>query len=78
MGNDIPMAGVSEQVGTARFGNNSSTSVLDAGCMAHDHLDDVYGVDAGVFPSICALSPAWTVTANALRVGDDLLERLHS
>ena len=52
-----------------------ATSVLDANCKAHE-LDNLYVVDTSFFPSIGAVNPALTAMANALRVGDHLLERL--
>ena len=39
-------------------------------------LDNLYVVDTSFFPSIGAVNPALTAMANALRVGDHLLERL--
>jgi choline dehydrogenase-like flavoprotein len=33
-------------------------------------------VDASIFPSIGAVNPALTVMANAIRVGEHLLDRL--
>ena len=51
-----------------------ATSVLDADCRAHE-LDNLYVVDTSFFPSIGAVNPALTAMANALRVGDHLLER---
>jgi choline dehydrogenase-like flavoprotein len=60
-----------------RFGHDPKTSVLDIHCKAHD-LDNLYVVDAGFFPSCGAMNPALTIMANALRVGDHLLERLHA
>ena len=50
-------------------------SVLDADCRAHE-VDNLYVVDTSFFPSIGAVNPALTAMANALRVGDHLLERL--
>ena len=50
-------------------------SVLDADCRAHE-LDNLYVVDTSFFPSIGAVNPALTAMANALRVGDHLLERM--
>jgi choline dehydrogenase-like flavoprotein len=58
-----------------RFGHDPATSALDVDCKAHD-LDNLYVVDASFFPSSSAVNPALTVMANALRVGDHLLERL--
>jgi choline dehydrogenase-like flavoprotein len=71
----IPIAGVAHQSGTVRFGDDPATSALDVDCKAHD-LDNVYVVDTSFFPSSSAVNPALTAMANALRVGDHLLERL--
>ena len=75
VGQRIPLAGVAHQNGTIRFGEDPATSALDPYCKAHD-LDNLYVVDASFFPSSGAVNPALTVIANALRVGDHLLERL--
>jgi choline dehydrogenase-like flavoprotein len=75
MKNDIGPAGVAHQAGTCRFGTDPRTSVLDTHCKAHE-LDNLYVVDTSFFPSIGAVNPALTAMANALRVGDHLLERL--
>jgi choline dehydrogenase-like flavoprotein len=75
MKNEIPVAGVAHQAGTCRMGADAETSVLNADCRAHE-LDNLYVVDTSVFPSIGAVNPALTAMANALRVGDHLLERL--
>ena len=75
MSMDIPVAGVAHQVGTCRFGTDPSTSVLDVNCKAHE-LDNLYVVDTSFFPSIGAVNPALTAMANALRVGDHLIDRL--
>lgn len=66
---------LSHQAGTMRFGADPETSVLDLDCRAHD-LDNLYVVDASFFPSVGAVNPSLTIIANALRVGDHLLERL--
>ena len=73
MKNDIPVAGCAHQAGTVRFGNDPATSVLDTDCKAHE-LDNLYVVDTSFFPSIGAVNPALTAMANALRVGDHLLD----
>lgn len=75
IGQKIPLAGVAHQNGTIRSGKDPKTSALDANCKAHD-LDNLYVVDASFFPSSGAVNPALTIMANALRVGDHLLERL--
>jgi len=75
MKNEIEIGGVAHQAGTVRFGADAETSVLDTNCKAHE-LDNLYVVDTSFFPSIGAVNPALTAMANALRVGDHLLERL--
>lgn len=74
-GQRIPLAGVAHQNGTIRFGHDPRTSVLNVNCQAHE-LDNLYVVDASFFPSSGAVNPALTIMANALRVGDHLLDRL--
>ncbi len=75
VGQRIPLAGVAHQVGTACFGKDPKTSVLDINCKAHD-LDNLYVVDGSFFVSSGAVNPALTIMANALRVGQHLTERL--
>jgi choline dehydrogenase-like flavoprotein len=74
-GQRIPLAGVAHQNGTIRFGDDPKTSVLDRNCRAHE-VDNLYVVDGSFFPSSAAVNPALTIMANALRVGDRILERL--
>jgi choline dehydrogenase-like flavoprotein len=76
LGQRIPLAGVAHQNGTVRFGNDPKTSALDRNCKAHE-LDNLYVVDASFFCSSGAVNPALTIIANALRVGDHLLERMN-
>jgi choline dehydrogenase-like flavoprotein len=71
----IPLAGIAHACGTARFGTDPADSVLDVHCKAHD-LDNLYVVDTSFFPSSSAVNPALTAMANALRVGEHILERL--
>jgi choline dehydrogenase-like flavoprotein len=71
----IPIAGVAHQCGTVRFGTDPATSALDTSCRAHE-VDNLYVVDTSFFPSSGAVNPALTAMANALRVGDHLIERL--
>lgn len=73
--NEIPIAGCAHQAGTCRFGKDPATSVLNVDCRAHE-VDNLYVVDTSFFPSIGAVNPALTAMANALRVGDHLLERM--
>jgi choline dehydrogenase-like flavoprotein len=75
LGQRIPLAGVAHQNGTIRFGRDPKASALDSNCKAHD-LDNLYVVDASFFPSSGAVNPGLTIMANALRVGDHLIERM--
>jgi len=75
LGSDIPIGGTAHQAGTARFGLNPATSVLDLDCKAHE-LDNLYIADASFFPSIGAVNPTLTIIANALRVADRIKDRL--
>jgi len=74
-GKDIPIGGTAHQAGTARFGSDPATSVLDLDCKTHE-LDNLYLADASFFPSIGAVNPTLTIIANALRVADRIKERL--
>jgi len=71
----MPVEVCSHQCGTARFGEDPRTSVLDRDCRAHA-LDNLYVVDSSFFPSSSAVNPTLTIIANALRVGDHLRKRL--
>jgi choline dehydrogenase-like flavoprotein len=71
----VPIAGVAHQAGTCRFGTDPATSVLDVHCKAHE-LDNLYVVDTSFYPSIGAVNPALTAMANAIRVGEHLLDRM--
>ena len=75
LGKDIPIGGTAHQAGTARFGADPATSVLDLDCKAHE-LDNLYLADASFFPSIGAVNPTLTIIANALRVADKIGRRL--
>ncbi len=75
-GQRIPLAGVAHQVGTVRFGKDPKTSALDANCKAHE-LDNLYVVDGGFFVSSGAVNPALTIMANALRVGEHIIQRMN-
>ena len=71
----VDINNVAHQCGTCRFGTDPKTSVLDLNCRTHD-VDNLYVVDSSFYPSSAALNPTNTLLANALRVGDHLLERL--
>ncbi|TRW98690.1 GMC family oxidoreductase [Paracoccus sp. M683] len=59
----------SHQCGTARMGNDPTTSVVDTWGQSHDH-PNLFIADAGVLPTSAAVNPALTVAAHALRVAD--------
>ncbi len=71
----MDISATAHQAGTARFGTDPTSSVLDPDCKAHE-LDNLYVVDSSFFASIGAVNPTLTIIANSLRVGDHLLERL--
>jgi choline dehydrogenase-like flavoprotein len=75
MNMSIPIAGVAHQAGTCRFGSDPSTSVLNEDCRAHE-VDNLYVADTSFFPSIGAVNPALTAMANAIRVGEHLLDQM--
>jgi choline dehydrogenase-like flavoprotein len=72
---EFDAAATAHQAGTARFGADPATSVLDVHCRAHG-LDNLYVVDSSFMPSIGAVNPTLTIIANALRVGDHIVERI--
>jgi choline dehydrogenase-like flavoprotein len=72
---DVAIAGVAHQAGTCRFGTDPATSVLDVNCKAHE-VDNLYVTDTSFFPSIGAVNPALTAMANAIRVGEHIVDRI--
>jgi len=71
----LPLYGTAHQCGTVRFGADPQSSVLDSWCKAHE-LDNLYVTDTSFFVSAAAVNPTLTTVANAMRVGDHLIERL--
>lgn len=71
----LPLYGTAHQLGTVRFGKDPASSVLDPWCKAHE-LDNLYVVDTSFFVSSAAVNPTLTTVANAMRVGDHLIDRL--
>ncbi len=61
--------------GGCRFGNDASTSVLDANCKAHE-LENLYVTDASFMPTGGSVPYTWTIYANAFRVADIIHRRL--
>ncbi len=74
-GQDIGLPGTAHQAGTARFGTDPATSVLNLDCRAHE-VDNLYVTDASFFPSIGAVNPTLTIIANALRVAEIIAGRI--
>jgi choline dehydrogenase-like flavoprotein len=64
------------QCGTARFGNDPKTSVLDSNCKAWD-VDNLYVVDASFLPSSTAVNPSLTIVAQALRTAQHVIKSLN-
>ena len=64
----------SHQHGTARMGNDPTTSVLNRDCRAHD-VDNLYIVDGSPFPTGTGANPTLTIMANAWRVAETIVER---
>jgi choline dehydrogenase-like flavoprotein len=75
LGKGIPIGGTAHQAGTARFGADPATSVLNLDCRAHE-VDNLYVTDASFFPSIGSVNPTLTIIANALRVASHIQRRL--
>jgi choline dehydrogenase-like flavoprotein len=75
LGKGIPISGTAHQAGTARFGTDPTSSVLNLDCRAHE-LDNLYVTDASFFPSIGSVNPTLTIIANALRVAAHIQDRL--
>ncbi len=62
---------VAHQLGTACFGKDPDTSVLNPFCRAHD-VENLHVVDGSFFPSSSATSPGLTIIAQALRVAESI------
>ncbi len=65
----------SHQCGTAKFGSDPKTSVLNQYSQSHD-IDNLYVVDSSFFPSSSACNPALTIAAQALRAAEHVQENL--
>ncbi len=63
------------QCGTARFGTDPRTSVLDTTCKVWD-VDNLYVVDASFLPSSTGFNPSLTIVAQALRTAEHILATL--
>jgi choline dehydrogenase-like flavoprotein len=63
------------EVGTARMGNNASTSVLNKHNQAHD-AKNVFVVDGGAFVSQADKNPTWTILALSMRASDFIMNEV--
>jgi choline dehydrogenase-like flavoprotein len=63
----------SHAVGTVRMGTNSDTSALDEFCQFRG-VDNLFVVDGSFMPTSAAVNPSLTISANALRVGEHILD----
>jgi len=61
------------QHGTARFGKDPKSSVLDPNCRSHD-VKNLYVVDGSFMPTSGGVPTTLTIMANALRVGAHMRE----
>jgi choline dehydrogenase-like flavoprotein len=61
--------------GTCRSGTDPAHSVVDAQCRVHG-TDNLYIVDASVFPTSGGVNPSLTIAANALRVAEAINTKL--
>ncbi|MCU1585956.1 MAG: glucose-methanol-choline oxidoreductase [Microbacteriaceae bacterium] len=59
------------QHGTARMGDNWSTSVLNEWCQAHD-VDNLFVMDGSFFPTSTGVNPTLTIMAQAWRASEYL------
>ena len=72
---EAPLTVMGSACGTCRMGSNPATSVVDLNGRAHE-LTNLYIADASAFPSCPGIGIGLTVIANALRVGDQVLQAL--
>ena len=61
--------------GGCRFGDNPKTSVIDKSCKSYD-IENLFIADASFMPTGGSTPYTWTIYANALRVGDEVIKVL--
>jgi choline dehydrogenase-like flavoprotein len=69
----LPIHTYSHALGTCRFGDDPTTSVLDPWCGFHG-VPNLAVVDASFMPTSGGVNPSLTIAANAFRVGAHLVE----
>jgi choline dehydrogenase-like flavoprotein len=72
---EAPLSAMGQVCGTCRMGSDPATSVVDRRGRSHE-LTNLWIADASVFPSCPSVGIGLTVIANALRVGEAVLEAL--
>ena len=70
-----PIKTFSHAIGTVRLGVDPSTSPLDAWGTFRG-IDNLFVTDGSALPRAAGVNPSLTISANALRTGTHLLERL--
>lgn len=73
MTGDKDVVHTAHQVGTARFGKDPETAVLDRDCRVHG-VENLYAVDGSFMPTSLGVGPALTIIANAMRVADRIVK----
>jgi choline dehydrogenase-like flavoprotein len=66
----------SHAVGSVRFGNDLESSVLDKHCKFFG-IKNLYVVDGSFMRSSAGVNPSLTITANALRVSEHIVQNIH-
>ncbi|QBE69531.1 Glucose-methanol-choline (GMC) oxidoreductase:NAD binding site [Synechococcus sp. WH 8101] len=74
---EAPLSVVGYACGTCRMGQDPAASVVDATGKCHE-LNNLYVADTSVFPSCPSVGPGLTVIALALRLADQLDQRLQA
>jgi len=65
------------EVGTARMGDDPSTSVLNSNCRTHE-ANNVFVADAAPFVSQPHKNPTWTIMALAMRTSETIIHDVRS
>jgi len=73
IGGREPISGSMHFLGTCRMGADPSSSVLDRFCRAHE-VPNLFVVDGSCFPTSGGVPPTLTITANAFRVAEYIVQ----
>jgi choline dehydrogenase-like flavoprotein len=73
--NDEPLTGSSHHMGTTRMSDTPVDGVVNRHCAVHD-LHNMYIAGSSVFPTCGFVNPTLTIVALALRVADQLKQKL--